>query len=377
MTHEPSAAAVARHCDEDRVYMARALELAQKGLYTASPNPRVGCVLVRNGEVIGEGWHQRAGMPHAEIEALSNCRDNPQGCTAYVTLEPCAHYGRTPPCCDRLVDAGVERVVIGAVDPNPLVAGNGIARIRAAGISITSGLMADESRRLNCGFFSRMERKRPWVRLKLAASLDGRTALASGESKWITSSAARDDVQRYRARADCILTGIGTVLADDPRMTVRTGDNRGQGTHRQPTLAIVDSHVRTPADATLYDSDREVLIYCSVEVPLTDGRAIIRHSTATSDGRVSLSSVLHDLAGREINEVHVEGGAELAASLLAEQLVDELILYQAPLLLGSDAKELVAVQGFTSMEQRLEFQYIDVCQIGPDMRLTLKPLYPV
>lgn len=377
MTHEPSAIDMADHCDEDRVYMARALELAKNGLYTASPNPRVGCVLVRSGKVIGEGWHQRAGMPHAEIEALSNCQGNPQGCTAYVTLEPCAHYGRTPPCCDRLVEAGVERVVVGAIDPNPLVAGNGIARIRAAGISITSGLMADESQHLNCGFFSRMERKRPWVRLKLAASLDGRTALASGESKWITSSAARDDVQRYRARADCILTGIGTVLADDPRMTVRTGDSQEQGTHRQPVLAIVDSQARTPVDATLFDSDREVLIYCSAEAPLTDGRAIIRHSAATSDGRVRLSSVLRDLARREINEVHVEGGAELAASLLAEQLVDELIIYQAPLLLGSDAKELVAVQGFTSMEQRLEFQYIDVVQIGPDTRLTLKPLYPV
>jgi len=359
----------------DRRYMARALELAGKGLNTASPNPRVGCVLVKNTRIIGEGWHRRTGLPHAEIEALADCSEDPAGATAYVTLEPCAHHGRTPPCCDRLVEAGIARVIVGAIDPNPLVAGNGVSRIRAAGVEVSCGLMASESRQLNCGFFSRMERKRPWVRLKLAASLDGRTALASGESKWITSAEAREDVQHLRARADCILTGIGTVLADNPRMTVRIDSDQEQGNQQQPTLAIVDSKGRTPLDATLFDSDREVLIFSSVELPNRAGSTVIRHHSTTSDGRICLSSVMRELGAREVNEVHVEGGAELAASLLAEQLVDELVLYQAPLVLGTDARALVALQGLTSMEQRLEFQYTDIAQVGCDVRLTLKPLY--
>ena len=363
---------------DDGRFMARALELAKRGLASASPNPRVGCVLVKEGEVIGEGWHQRTGLPHAEIEALADCQangDDPAGCTAYVTLEPCAHHGRTPPCCDRLVEVAVNRVVVGAEDPNPLVAGAGISRIREAGIDVSSGLMAQESRQLNCGFFSRMQRKRPWVRLKLAASLDGRTALASGESKWITSAAARDDVQRLRARADCILTGIGTVLADDPRMTVRLQPRQGEPEHQQPLLAIVDSQCRTPADATLLNSDREVLIFSGKAATGIEGATIIQQQSLNADGRVCLSSVMLELARREINEVHVEGGAELAASLLSERLVDELVLYQAPVVLGSDARALVALQGLTSMEQRLEFQFLDVRQVGADLKVSLKPLY--
>lgn len=363
---------MADYSNEDHQYMARALALAERGLFTASPNPRVGCVIVRNGVIVGEGWHQRTGSPHAEADALTNCADDAAGATFYVTLEPCSHHGRTPPCCDRLIKAGAARVVVAAVDPNPLVAGAGISRIREAGIDVSCGLMADESRRLNCGFFSRMERRRPWVRLKLAASIDGRTALANGESKWITSPEARNDVQYLRARADCILTGVGTVLADDPRMTVRL-DNE-QGSLRQPTLAIVDSNCRTPADSTLFASDRDVLVYSKVEE--TVGNATVIHQpTPAADGRICLSAVMRDLASREINEVHVEGGAELAASLLAEQLVDELVVYQAPLLLGSDAKGLVAVSGLTSMQQRPEFEYTDITQVGRDLRLTLKPLY--
>ena len=361
----------------DLSFMARALRVAENGLFTASPNPRVGCVLVTNDRIIGEGWHRRAGMPHAEIEALNSCSEDPRGATAYVTLEPCAHFGRTPPCCDRLVEVGVRRVVIGATDPNPLVEGRGISRMRAAGIDVRTGLMADESRQLNCGFFSRMERKRPWVRVKLAASLDGRTALASGDSKWITSAQAREDVQRYRARADCILTGIGTVLADNPRMTVRlNSDHVAERTseHRQPTLVIVDSLCRTPADATLFEADREVLIFSQTHSSASGNAAIVL-SHAAVDGKICLSTMMRDLAIREVNEVHVEAGAELAAGLLAEQLVDELIVYQAPLLLGSDARALVALQGLTSMQQRLEFDYTDVSQVGRDLRLTLSPRY--
>lgn len=359
------------HSDADRRHMARALELAARGLYTASPNPRVGCVLVRNGEVIGEGWHQRAGLPHAEIDALQHCHENPAGATAYVTLEPCAHHGRTPPCCDKLIEVGVARVVIASIDPNPLVGGNSIQRLREAGIEVSGGLMADESRQLNCGFFSRMERRRPWVRLKLAASIDGRTALASGESKWITSAPARDDVQHLRARADCILTGAGTVLADNPRMSVRLPDL--PLAHRQPLLAIVDSKARTPATATLFDADREVLIFARQSA--SHQATVIAEHSGTSDGRVCLSGVMRELAQREINEVHVEGGAELAASLLTEQLVDELVLYQAPLLLGSDARPLTALQGFESMQQRIEFEFTDIRTIGRDVRVTLTPRY--
>jgi diaminohydroxyphosphoribosylaminopyrimidine deaminase/5-amino-6-(5-phosphoribosylamino)uracil reductase len=365
--------------DVHRRYMARALELAARGLNTASPNPRVGCLLVKDDEIIGEGWHQRTGQPHAEIEALASCseanRARIKGATAYVTLEPCAHYGRTPPCCDRLIDVGVSRVVIGAIDPNPLVAGNGIKRMQAAGIDVISGVMADESQQLNCGFFSRMQRRRPWVRLKLAASLDGRTALASGESKWITSTEARYDVQRLRARADCILTGVGTVLADDPAMTVRAEGNPHLAEHRQPTLAIVDSKGRTPVGAKFFNAERDVLIFSNVDHLAATAGTVIHSHNPSVDGRICLSGVMRELAARDVNEVHVEGGAELAASLLAEQLVDELVVYQAPLLLGADAKSLVAMSGLTSMKQRLEFQFTDILQVGRDVRLTLTPLY--
>jgi len=353
--------------------MARALELAERGLFTASPNPRVGCVIVKDGVIVGEGWHHRAGLPHAEVDALANCSVDSAGATFYVTLEPCAHQGRTPPCCDRLIKAQAARVVIGAVDPNPLVAGAGINRMVAAGIDVSSGLMADVSRHLNCGFFSRMERRRPWVRLKLASSLDGRTALANGESKWITSAVARDDVQRLRARADCILTGVGTVLADDPRMTVRLDDDAGS-IHRQPTLAIVDSKGRTPANATLFTSDRDVLIFSAVDRSIGNA-TVINQPILAADGRICLSSVMRDLASREINEVHVEGGAELAAGLLFERLVDEVVIYQAPLLLGADARGLVTLTGLTSMQQRTEFEYTDITRVGCDLRLTLKPVY--
>jgi len=358
----------------DQQFMSRALQLAEKGLFTASPNPRVGCVLVKKGRIVGEGWHHSAGSPHAEIQALNNCSEDPKGATAYVTLEPCAHYGRTPPCCDRLVAVGIERVVIAATDPNPLVEGKGISRMREAGIEVSSGLMAVDSHQLNCGFFSRMQRKRPWVRVKLAASLDGRTALGSGVSKWITSSQARVDVQSYRARADCILTGIGTVLADNPKMTVRlvgSLDNPPDE-HRQPMLAIVDSRGQTPVDATVFQADREVLIFSQTDVPI--GEAVVL-ANALKGGQICLSSMMQELAKREINEVHVEAGAKLVAGLLAEQLIDELIVYQAPLLLGSDARALVALTGLTSMDQRIDFEYTDISRVGRDLRLTLRPCY--
>ncbi|OED42289.1 riboflavin biosynthesis protein RibD [Chromatiales bacterium (ex Bugula neritina AB1)] len=364
--------------------MALAIDLAGNGLYTTEPNPRVGCVLVKDEQIIGKGWHQFAGRPHAEIEALNHCDAEVRGATAYVTLEPCSFHGRTPPCCDALIEAGLARVVVAVADPNPLVAGTGIARLRDAGIEVDVGLMADESIALNCGFFARMIRGRPYVRLKMAASLDGRTALSTGNSSWITSEEARQDVQHWRARAGCILTGVGTVLADDPRMTVRLSPqqlaNPGFGNlsglimqKPQPVLAVVDSDLRTPRNAKIFDREGSVLIYSNKNKMLNDKSEVVYHLSSSESGMISLDGVLRDLASREVNEVHVEGGAELAASLLREDLIDELIVYIAPNLLGADARALFAFSGIENMADRPGFQFSDVTRIGPDLRLTLTP----
>ncbi len=368
--------------DED--FMLQALQLAAQGLYTTEPNPRVGCLLVKDERVIGKGWHQCAGQPHAEIEALIHCDEDTEGATAYVTLEPCAHHGRTPPCCDALIEAKLARVVVACIDPNPQVAGGGIERMRDAGIEVDVGLFADKSQALNCGFFSRMSRGRPFVRLKMAASLDGRTALSSGESQWITSEQARQDVQHWRARAGCILTGVGTVLADDPRMTVRLsqaqmeseeyGNVAGLLMQRpQPVLAVVDSDLRTPRTARIFERSGGVLIYSNKNKVLSDKCEVVYHLSSSESGQISLDGVLRDLATREVNEVHVEGGAELAGSLLREGLLDELIIYIAPHLLGADARSLFAFTGIDNMEKRPEFVFTEVTQIGPDIRLTLRP----
>lgn len=352
--------------------MARALRLARRGLKTTDPNPRVGCVLVRGGEVIGEGFHQRAGGPHAEIEALRSCPDA-RGATAYVTLEPCSHHGRTPPCADALIEAGIARVVYASRDPNPEVNGRGAERLAAAGIEVASGVLETEARELNPGFLSRMERGRPWVRLKLAASLDGRTALASGASRWITGAAARADVQQLRARASAILTGIGTVLADDPRLDVRL---RGQ--HRQPLRVVLDSQARLPATARILEPPGEVLWLTSAGVaPCSEPRGLPPggqwQALPGGDQGIDLVAVSTLLAARGVNELHVECGPRLAGSWLRAGLVDELVLYVAPRLLGEDARPLAMIGNLASLAGPPEFFIHSAGKVGTDLRIVLRP----
>jgi len=351
----------------DSQWMARALQLAERGLYTTSPNPRVGCVLVKDGAVVGEGWHERAGEPHAEVHALRAAGDAARGATAYVTLEPCSHYGRTPPCAEALVDAGVARVVTAMQDPNPQVAGQGLERLRTAGIETDSGLMEDAARELNIGFFSRMTRGLPWVRSKIAMSLDARTALANGESKWITGEAARQDVQHWRARSCTVLTGIGTVLADDPQLNVRSVE----GAH-QPLRAVVDNQLRLPTSARLLQQPG-VVIYTSCE----DVQKIVALEAAgarvvvvpAADGQVNIAAVLGDLSDQGCNEVLVEAGTKLNGSLLQAGLVDELVLYVAPQFLGDMARGIARMGELTSLEQRIELEWKDMRQVGRDLRI--------
>lgn len=352
----------------DSFYMSRALQLAARGLYTTAPNPRVGCVIVRDGRVIGEGWHERAGMPHAEVHALKAAGAAARGATVYVTLEPCSHHGRTPPCAEALVQAGVGRVVAAMGDPNPLVGGGGIAMLTLAGIAAEVGLMEAEARALNPGFVSRMTRGRPWVRLKTASTLDGKTALANGQSQWITGEAARADVQKLRARACAILTGRGTVLADNPRMNVRDFD-----IGRQPLRVVVDSALKTPADAAILPA----LIACHHADPAI--RATLERAGAEvielpgTDGRADLAALLKLLAQRGINELHVEAGAVLNGTLLAAGLVDEWVAYVAPLALGDSARGLFTQPPLASLADAARFRLVDVRQLGADLRLTLQP----
>ncbi|WP_324563436.1 bifunctional diaminohydroxyphosphoribosylaminopyrimidine deaminase/5-amino-6-(5-phosphoribosylamino)uracil reductase RibD [Plasticicumulans sp.] len=361
----------------DARHMARALALAARGLNTTSPNPRVGCVLVApDGEVIGEGWHERAGEPHAEVHALRAAGGRARGATAYVTLEPCSHHGRTPPCADALIEAGVARVVAAMADPNPQVAGRGLARLRAAGIAVECGLLEAEAQALNAGFVRRMTRARPWLRLKLAASLDARTALASGESQWITGEAARTDVQRLRARACAVLTGSGTVLADDPGLDVRL-----PGTQRQPLRVVLDTELRTPLAARLIGRPGRTLIVCGPQAGVAEAAALTAYGVdiervPVRGGGLDLDAVLASLAARGCNEVHAECGARLAGALLAAGRVDELVVYLAPLLLGDAARGLARLPGLERMEQRLEFDWTDVRSVGRDLRLTLAPRGP-
>ncbi len=363
----------------DQQYMREAISLAERGLYSASPNPRVGCVLVKSDQVIGRGWHRQAGLPHAEIEALHDCVGDPAGATAYVTLEPCSFHGKTPPCADALLNAGISRVVAGSTDPNPRVSGSGLERLQTAGVDVVAGCEEDACVRLNPGFFSRMQKGRPFVRVKMAMSLDGRTALANGESQWITGDAARADVQHWRAQADCVLTGIGTVLLDDPQLNVRLTQEQfqehGHGTARQPLLAIVDSSAQTPPTARLFEAERGVLIYSNVATvtALNPACEVITQNSDRSVEGINLHAMLEDLARREINEVHVEAGARLCASLIKDGLADELLLYIAPHLLGADARSLFALGGFTRMDERIEFELAGTRQVGKDLRLQLRP----
>jgi diaminohydroxyphosphoribosylaminopyrimidine deaminase/5-amino-6-(5-phosphoribosylamino)uracil reductase len=357
---------------DDYRLMARALQLAERGLWTTAPNPRVGCVLVRAGEIVGEGWHEKAGEPHAEVHALRAAGDKAKGATAYVTLEPCSHHGRTPPCAEALIDAGVSRVVAAMTDPNPLVAGKGLALLQAAGIATANGLLETEARELNIGFVSRMTRGRPWLRLKAAASLDGKTALNNGVSQWITGPAARRDGHAWRARACAILTGIGTVRDDDPSLTVRD-----VATTRQPLRVVVDSRLEVPLTARILQGE-PVLIAGAIEnvekmamLRATGADVVILPNVA---GKVELKALLELLGQRGINEVHAEAGFKLNGSLLREGLVDELLLYLAPCLIGHEASGLFNLPELVSLDGKQRLQIRDLRQVGADIRVLARPL---
>ncbi|HMA10939.1 MAG TPA: bifunctional diaminohydroxyphosphoribosylaminopyrimidine deaminase/5-amino-6-(5-phosphoribosylamino)uracil reductase RibD [Steroidobacteraceae bacterium] len=358
--------------DADRQHMSRAFELARRGLYSTDPNPRVGCVLVRDGSVVGEGWHERAGEPHAEAAALARAGAAARGCTAYVTFEPCDHHGRTPPCSLALIAAGVARVVYTIDDPNPAVAGNGAARLRAQGIAVDSGLMAAEAGALNPGYLKRRRTGRPFVRVKVAASLDGRTALASGESRWITSKTARTDAQHFRARSSVVLTGIGTVLADDPAMNVRIEASR-----RQPLRAILDSTLRTPVEARIINRQGAVLVVATQDHP--ERRDALQRKGVEvviqpqHDARPDLAAVLDLLGQREMNEVWVEAGATLAGAFVRQRLFDELVVYLAPTLLGPDARPLLDLPALAGLDARPRLRFTGCERIGDDLRITAVP----
>jgi diaminohydroxyphosphoribosylaminopyrimidine deaminase/5-amino-6-(5-phosphoribosylamino)uracil reductase len=360
---------------DDHRFMARALRLAARGLYTTDPNPRVGCVVVRDGAIVGEGWHARAGSPHAEVHALQQAGAAAAGATVYVTLEPCAHHGRTPPCADALVHAAPARVVAAMQDPNPLVAGQGLERLRAAGIEVAAGLLADAAQSLNPGFAMRMRDGRPRVRCKLAMSLDGRTAMASGESQWITGPQAREDVHRLRARSSAIMTGIGTVLADDPSLTARL-PGHDAATLLQPLRVVLDSGLRLPPDARLLQQPGETLVVTTVEDPAREA-ALARPGVSVvalpgRDGRPDLDAVLRYLARMEVNELHLEAGARLSGAMLDAGLVDELVIYLAPHLMGDGARGLFHLPGLERMAQRVQLQVQDIRAVGQDWRITAR-----
>lgn len=353
----------------DHDHMARALELAARGLNTTTPNPRVGAVVVKDGRVVGEGWHRRAGEPHAEIVALAQAGGDARGATVYLTLEPCSHFGRTPPCVRALLDARIARVVAAMEDPNPRVNGQGLAQLREAGIDVRCGLLQAEAKALNLGFVSRMARGLPWVRLKVAASLDGRTALRNGRSQWITGEQARADGHAWRARACAILTGIGTVRDDDPQMTVRLVD-----TDRQPIKVLIDSRLEVDVEAKMLRSGR-VLIACALDNPgkeaeLRDrGCEILKLSDAR--GKVDLPALMRELAAREINELHVEAGFRLNGSLLREDCVDELLVYLAPSLLG-DAAGMFDLPPLEDLERRRKLTIASLDRVGEDVRIVAR-----
>lgn len=368
----------------DAVFMARALQLAARGLFTTGVNPRVGCVLVKNDQVIGEGWHERAGEGHAEVMALRDAAQrghDAKNATAYVTLEPCAHHGKTPPCSEALINAGVCRVVAAMEDPNPLVGGKGFSLLQAADIAVAAPLMAAEAESLNVGFVKRMRTGKPWVRLKMAGSLDGRSALANGQSQWITGPEARIDGHRFRARAQAIITGVGTLMADDPVLTVRdvvgpVGQTASQPVPLAPPLrVVVDSHLRMPTTARILQGG------CLVATALMDNAktAALRSAGAEvvhlpdANGRVDLAALLNHLAERGVNEVHVEAGSRLSGVFLKSGLVDELLLYMAPNVLGSDARGWFDDLGLTSLEQKVMLKFQDVRMVGADLRLIVRP----
>jgi len=354
----------------DHAHMAHALRLAGRGLFTSTPNPRVGCVIVRDGAVVGAGWHVRAGEPHAEVNALAEAGRRAAGATAYVTLEPCSHHGRTPPCTAALVAANVRRVVAAMQDPNPKVAGDGLARLRAAGVEVGVGLLEEAARELNIGFVSRMTRGRPWVRLKVAASLDGRTALADGRSQWITGPAARRDGHRFRARACAVLTGIGTVRDDDPRLTVRE-----VRTPRQPLRVLVDSRLEVPVTARVLE-DGNALVVAAVRDEARIAALAARGAEVivipNAAGKVDLAALMRELAQRGMNEVHVEAGVRLNGSLLAAEVVDELVVYLAPSLIGDSGRGMFSLPPLAELAAAPRLDLREVRRIGGDVRMILR-----
>jgi len=352
----------------DIAFLERAIQLAVNGLHTTSPNPRVGCVLVRDGRVLGEGWHQWAGQGHAEVNAIAAARGEVRGATAYVSLEPCSFTGRTPACAARLADEGVVRVVVAEVDPHPRVSGAGLKMLEAAGIE-TAVIPLSSARALNPGYRSRIERGRPFVRLKIAASMDGRTAMASGESQWITGAAARADVQALRARSCAILTGIGTVLADDPALTVRDTRFAVDGRIRQPLVVVADSHLQTPATARIHASEGGVLLAHTGECKRVAAGAEYFPSPGE---RVDLVALLENLARRQVNEVLVEAGPILSGALLQAGLWDEMVLYLAPRFLGQDGRPLVSIS-FPSLAATIGAKIVGHERVGEDLKLTLQP----
>ncbi|KJV06874.1 bifunctional diaminohydroxyphosphoribosylaminopyrimidine deaminase/5-amino-6-(5-phosphoribosylamino)uracil reductase RibD [Methylocucumis oryzae] len=355
----------------DEYFMARALKLAELGCYTTDPNPRVGCVIVKDQQIIAEGWHQRAGQPHAEANALAMTPDV-TGATAYVTLEPCSHFGKTPPCCDALINAGIKRVVAAMQDPNPLVQGQGLARLAAAGIEVVTGVLASEAQRLNRGFINRMTKNRPFVTSKLAMSLDGRTASAAGDSQWITSAQARADVQHLRAASSAILTGINTLLADNPRLTARVNVPV-----QQPLRVILDSQLRTPINAQIVQQPGRTLVLTHVaeseKIQALTDKGFEIHQLPLSGQHLELSAVMSFLATQACNNVLIEAGPILNGALLANNLIDELIIYLAPCLLGDGGRGLFHLPNLLTMADKKNLRLIDTRQVGPDLRLTFSP----
>lgn len=373
MTTPPNPADLAAH--PHHRWMREALALAEQAIGLSEPNPRVGCLIVADdGTVLGRGHTQQAGGPHAEVMALRDAaaHGHPvRGATVIVTLEPCAHHGRTPPCCDALAQAGVGRVVMALEDPNPLVAGQGAARLRAAGIEVIAGIEADAARELNIGFFSRMQRQRPWVRLKVAASLDGRTALPDGTSQWITGEAARTDGHAWRRRAGALLTGVGTLVHDDPRLDVRL-----VATARQPLRVVLDSNLAAPLGARVFQSAGSALVYAAQpdaeRLATFTAHGIEVVQAAGAHGRVDLAAVLADLAQRGINELHVEAGAQLNGALVRERLVDEYLIYLAPKLLGTGL-DMAAFGPLAELSQAAELRFHRIERVGDDLRILARP----
>ena len=356
---------------EDYKFMSRAIDLAKRGMNTTTPNPRVGCVIVKDNEIVGEGWHVRAGEAHAEIHALNEAGKNTKAATVYVTLEPCSHHGKTPPCSEALIKAGVEKVVIAMQDPHSKVDGEGIQKLVDAGIKVATGLLEKQAEDLNPGFIKRMRTGRPYVRLKLAMSLDGRTAMASGESKWITSAAAREDVQRLRAQSCAIITGVGTVLADDPSMNVRL-----EGFERQPLRVVVDTNLSMPATAKMLSLPGDTIVMtCAEDEDVVEqltqaGARIINMPYCNTN--VSLAAVLDTLGEMSINDVLIETGATLSGGMLQDGLIDELIVYMAPILMGDSAKGLFQLPGLESIADKVQLEITDMRAVGCDWRITAK-----